>query len=170
MPLHGSVPYCTVAEAANVSEARLKSVARMAMTDSLFYEASPNYIAHSATSTLLVANPNFHDWAVFMCESSTPTAAKFVEATERWPDSSGKMHTAYNIAFDTDLPFFDHLACLPERTRQFASYMRTVASSEGSDMKHLLNGFDWRGLGKAKIVDVCSLIFIMSHSHKKTVL
>lgn len=154
MPLHGSISYADLAAKAKVSERRLKSVARMAMTNNLFSEPTANTIAHSAISALLVTNPNFFDWARFMTEASIPTAAKLVEACERWPDSVKKNETAYNIAFDHDLPFFDHLAQDPERTRQFSGYMKSVTNSEGTDLKHLVAGFDWAKLGKATIVDV----------------
>lgn len=98
-----------------MSEQQLKTVARMAMTSNLFCEPAVNSIAHSATSALLVTNPSFHDWAVFMSEASVPAAGKLVEASEKWPGSVEKNQTAYNIAMETDLPFFDHLATLPEK-------------------------------------------------------
>ena len=126
----------------------------MAMTNNLFYETCPKCIAHSATSALLATNPNFYDWAVFMIECSVPAAFKFAEASEKWPGSVEKNETAYNIAFDTDLPFFDHLSQIPGRTERFAGYMKSVTNSEGTDVKHLLSGFDWASLGKAKVVDV----------------
>lgn len=154
VPLHGSISYGSLATEANVSEARLKSIARMAMTHNLFHEPTADSIAHSATSALLVTNPNFFDWARFMTEASVPTAAHLVEACERWPNSVKKNETAYNIAFNHDLPFFDHLAQDPERTKQFSGYMKSVTNSEGTHLKHLLSGFDWASLGKATVVDV----------------
>jgi 6-hydroxytryprostatin B O-methyltransferase len=130
----------------------------MAMTNNLFSELSPNTISHSATSALLVTDPSFHDWAVVMCELSAPTAAKYVEATTKWPNSVAINETAYNIAFDTDLPFFDHLALDPEKTKQFAGYMKNVTSSQGTSMEHLLRGFPWASLGEATVVDVCNIL------------
>lgn len=32
--------------------------------------------------------------------------------------------------------------------------MKSVQASHGTSLKHLLNGFDWEGLGEAVIVDV----------------
>ncbi len=93
-----------------------------------------------------------------MSEGSAPAAAKLVEASEKWPGSAEKNQTAYNVAFGTDLPFFDHLATLPEKTKQFAGYMKNVTSSEGTDIKHLLTGYDWTSLGKATVVDVSLLL------------
>ncbi|ORY10494.1 sterigmatocystin 8-O-methyltransferase [Clohesyomyces aquaticus] len=154
VPLKGSISYDDLALAAKVSRKQLKTVARMAMTSALFCEPKPNHLAHTATSALLVTNESLHDWAVFMSEGTVPAASKLVEASERWPDSEQKNQTAYNIAFNTDLPFFDHLKTQPDKTRQFASYMKNVQKSEGTALRHLVNGFDWESLGKATVVDV----------------
>jgi 6-hydroxytryprostatin B O-methyltransferase len=126
----------------------------MAMTSGLLSEPEPGRVAHSAVSALFLTNPNFLLWAEFMTECSAPTAARFADATQKWPGSANKTETAYNIAFDTDLPFFDHLATVPKRTEQFAGYMKSVTSSEGTDLKHLVSGYDWASLGKATVVDV----------------
>jgi len=126
----------------------------MAMTSHLFCEPEPNHIGHTATSALLVTNKSLHDWAVFMSETTVPAAAKLVEASERWPDSAQKNETAYNVAFETEFPFFDHLKAIPHKTAQFASYMKNVQNSEGTAIRHLVNGYDWKALGKATVVDV----------------
>ncbi|RJE19621.1 o-methyltransferase [Aspergillus sclerotialis] len=154
VPLTEEISYSSVAASAGVSERQLKTVARMAMTNRVLCEPTPGMIAHTATSATFVTNPSLHDWAIFMCEASVPAAAHMVEASKKWPDSSAPNETAYNVAFDTNLPFFDHLATLPIRTKQFAGYMKNVTNSEGTAIRHLLNGFNWAGLGTAHVVDV----------------
>ncbi|KAF3403574.1 O-methyltransferase bik3 [Penicillium rolfsii] len=153
VPSTGSITYASLAADAGVPERTLKTVARMIMTSQVFYEPQPGSIAHTATSAQFVTNQSLNDWAQFMCEASVPAALSLVAATERWPTSQSRTETAYNVAADTDLPFFDHLATLPERTRQFAGYMKNVTSSEGTKLDHLLSGFNWAELGSAKIVD-----------------
>ena len=125
-------------------------------TTNLFLEAVPDKVSHSAASMLIASNPNVYAWASYMSETSAPTAAKLVDASVRWPGSLAKNETAYNIAFGTDLPFFDHMGLDPEKASQFAMYMKNVTSSEGSDIKHVLTGFNWAHLGKAVVVDVGS--------------
>lgn len=135
----------------------------MAMTNGLFVESSSQFISHSATSALLHTDQDFHDWAIFMCDISAPTAASMAEAHKRWPEDTEKMHTAYNIAFNHELPFFQHLGKSPERHKQFAGYMRSVTTSQGTHMKHLVEGFDWASLGEVLVVDVsyciCLILF-----------
>jgi 6-hydroxytryprostatin B O-methyltransferase len=79
------------------------------------------------------------------------------EASQTWPDSVAKNETAYNIAFDHSLPFFDHLSQNAERTKQFSGYMKSVTSSQLGDLNHLVNGFEWSKLPQdATVVDVCA--------------
>jgi 6-hydroxytryprostatin B O-methyltransferase len=137
-----------------VPEAQLKSVARMAMLSNFLREPIPGEVGHSATSALFVTNPGMLDWALYMAEMSAPGAMKLVEATEKWGTTLKKNQTAFNIARNTDLPYFDYVAKNPELGKKFSAYMRNVTSSEGTSLKHLVNGFDWAGLGDATIVDV----------------
>ncbi|KAB8207674.1 hypothetical protein BDV34DRAFT_234095 [Aspergillus parasiticus] len=132
----------------------LRSVVRMAMTNGLFLESPPQHVAHSATSALLRNDADFHDWAVTMSDLSFPTAFAMVEAHERWPNSVEGNQTAYNIAVDSELPFFNHLAEQANRKRQFAGFMRSMARSQGTDAEKLAEGWDWAALGQACVVDV----------------
>lgn len=159
VPLHGSIPYETLAEEANVAETQLKSIARMAMTNNLFCEPESNRIAHTATSALFVTNPKFHDWAIFMGNKSALCASAMLEASKKWPKSLAKNHTGFNIAYDTDMTFFDWLNTKPDMREDFVKYMEMIRNSEGMSLHHLVDGFDWASLGKATVVDVRSFIF-----------
>ncbi|CAI7642017.1 unnamed protein product [Penicillium viridicatum] len=154
VPLQGSISYADLAILANVPEGALKSIARMSMTNGLFVEKPPQHLAHSATSAVLQTNSGFHDWAVFNSEISAPTALSMVDVHDKWQDSLDATHTAYNVAFDTDTPFFKHLSQQPERHRQFAGYMRAVTSSQGTGLKQLVDGWDWAAVGNGLVVDV----------------
>jgi 6-hydroxytryprostatin B O-methyltransferase len=134
----------------------------MAMLSSILHESSPNTVAHTATSALFITQPSYLDWATFMFDASVPTAGKLVEATEKWPESVKKNETAYNVAFGTEKPFFEHLKEEQERARVFGSYMRSVTDSEGTKLEHLVNGYDWASLGDATVVDVGLSTFHMS--------
>lgn len=126
----------------------------MAMTNGLFVESPAHHISHSATSALLQTNAGFHDWAVFNSDISAPTALAMVDVHEKWSHSLDATHTAYNVAFNTDMPFFKHLAQQQERHRQFAGYMRAVTTSQGTHLKQLVEGWDWATLGQGVVVDV----------------
>ncbi|KAE8356308.1 S-adenosyl-L-methionine-dependent methyltransferase [Aspergillus coremiiformis] len=154
VPMQGSISYADLAVLANAPERQLRSIVRMAMTNGLFVENPPHHLTHSATSALLHTEADFHDWAVIMSDLSAPTAMAMVDAHERWPNSCNGTQTAYNIAVDTNLPFFDHLAQQPKRQRQFAGFMRSMAKSQGTDVEKVIDGWHWATLGPARVVDV----------------
>ena len=126
----------------------------MAMTEGLFKEIPTERIAHSAISALMNTDPGFGYWAQYMADFSMPTASKSVEATTRWGTTTAKNQTAFNAAFKTELPFFDYLAQNRDLNKLFAGYMKSAGHSQGTNVKHLLNGFDWTGVGEGIVVDV----------------
>lgn len=139
---------------AGVPENQLKSIARMAMTGNFLSEPVPGQVAHNATSGIFVTNPSINGWALFMAENSCPGALAMVGSTEKYGVTDKKNETAFNVARDTDLPFFDYIGQHPEQGKQFASYMKNVLASEGTKVDHLVKGFAWASLGEATVVDV----------------
>ncbi|KAL2192578.1 O-methyltransferase-domain-containing protein, partial [Corynascus similis CBS 632.67] len=158
IPLTGDpISYADLAVAASVPEQRLKSIIRMAMTNALFRERrGGTHVAHSAASALFARNSDAHAYATYACSRSAPMALAMATAHEFWgADTAHPYETAYNVAFDTDLPFFDHISRDTARTREFAAYMKNVRSSEGMHLKHLVAGFRWQEIPKGgTVVDV----------------
>lgn len=124
------------------------------MLNNFLSEPTLGYLAQNSISAQFASNPNLLEWALFMTSSLAPAATKMVEATEKWGTTTIKTNAAYNIAWDTELPLFDHVALSPQRTKLFAGYMKNVTIGEGMNVKHLINGFDWASLNKATVVDV----------------
>lgn len=154
IPIGQPISYEDVAIAAKVPISRLKSVARMAMTRGLLQEPISGQVAHSRISTQIAVDPDYYNRASYFMKVSAQTAAHFVKATQRWGDATEKNQTAYNLAFETDLPYFAHKAQSEARATEFALYMRAQNKFEGSALKHVLNGFDWPSIGRAHVVDV----------------
>lgn len=126
----------------------------MAMLHGFLREPWAGELAHTAKSALLVTNPAMLDWALFMAESTSKGAAHLVDATEKYGASESKTETAFNIACNTDLPYFDYLAQTPSLRKKFAAYMKNVTQGEGTKIGHLVNGFEWASLGDGTVVDV----------------
>lgn len=163
VPVTGTISYRELAlaaskrakGAADIPETRLKSIVRMAMTAALFRELEPNQVGHSATSALLAHDADVHSWASYLCTRSAPTALSMTAAHNQFtPASVIKNETAYNVAFTTELPFFDHLSLDPANIAEFAGYMRNVTTSNGVNIKHLVDGYPWAELGSGLVVDV----------------
>lgn len=154
VPKEGSISYDALAQAANVPEAHLKRVLRLAMTNDLFAEPTPNHVAHSPLSALLTT-PALADYVTHCLEFSFPVAVKMPEMSEKWHGSEEKNQTAFNVAFDTELPMFGWLRGQPEHARRFAGLMGAMRSSPAWHVRHLVDGWDWASLSRgAKVVDV----------------
>ncbi|KAJ6043153.1 uncharacterized protein N7446_001349 [Penicillium canescens] len=154
VPSDSNISYPDLAAAAHVPLHQLKSITRMAITGNFLQEKVLNQVSHSKTSAHFVSNPSLCDWALFLAEDSAPMAPKLVEATLKWGETTKKTETAFNLALKTDLPFFDYLSSSPEFTQRFSGYMKNVAKGEGTNIKHLIQGYDWANLGNATVVDV----------------
>ncbi|KAL4923597.1 S-adenosyl-L-methionine-dependent methyltransferase [Aspergillus undulatus] len=154
IPLDRAVSYAHVAQEAGVNEDILKRMLRHAMTNRLFFEPAPGMVAHSAASALLVTSSALNDWVGYCSEETFPAAAKVVEAHERFGVSTDPTKAGYSVAFGTDKPMFEHMAQYPERERRFANTMVEMTSTEGYGIHHLVDGYKWEGIGKAKVVDV----------------
>lgn len=157
------MPYSEVALSAKVPEHQLKSIARMVMSSGFLCEPTPDRLGHNATSSLFASKSGMVDWTLLLAELSAPTAAKMVEGTVKFGDSHEKNETAFNIHNNTDLPYFDYITHSPLWRKRFANYMQIVSAGEGTNIKHLVNGFDWESLGAGRIVDVCLRTHIPDH-------
>ncbi|KAL4963166.1 S-adenosyl-L-methionine-dependent methyltransferase [Aspergillus stella-maris] len=154
IPLDSAISYTELALKANVNEDTLKRMIRHAMTNRLFIEPSPNHVAHSASSALLVKSQALKDWVGYCSEETYPASAKVVEAHEQYGVTSDPSKAGYSVAFNTDKPMFEHMASDPERERRFANTMVEMTSTEGYGIHHLVNGYNWSSIGKSKVVDV----------------
>ena len=144
----------SVATLAEVPVSRLKSVALMTATINFLRVVSPDRIAHSRISAQFLQYPQYCDWAEFATCYSAPIAHAFAEATQRWGDTSAKNETAFNVAFDTQQPYFDYLASSGDTSGLFARYMRSRNESEELAPDHVLTAFDFGQLGEANVVEV----------------
>ena len=137
------------------------------MTHNVFHEPIPNHIAHTAFSALIATDPDFNSWVAFQHRINVPISWKLVEAVEKWGESSETSKTAYNIALETELPWFEYLA-QPENeeiSKIFSGCMRGVNKSELMSVKNLLKGFDWASLPRgSRVIDVC--FFLIPHFHR----
>jgi 6-hydroxytryprostatin B O-methyltransferase len=127
------------------------------MTNNIFQEPELGFVSHTAGSSLLVAQKGVRDWVDYTTTQTFPSSSKLVEATEKWGASDVPGQTAYNFAFDTPLPVFQHMAQFAERVAGFANAMIEFSTTNEYSVRHLVNGFDWESLEHGShVVDVCS--------------
>ncbi|OQV07453.1 hypothetical protein CLAIMM_11883 isoform 2 [Cladophialophora immunda] len=157
IPLSEPISYASVAQAAKVPEHQLRQIARMAMTNGVFREPSPNMLAHTPLSGKLATSPTFLETALFQAETTASTAVKMTEMTSKYGGSEKPNETAHNIAMETDLPFFAYLSKNPKIAARLQAAMKFVGGAEETHTAHLIQMFDWAGLGEAEVVDVSKL-------------
>ncbi|RAL16635.1 S-adenosyl-L-methionine-dependent methyltransferase [Aspergillus homomorphus CBS 101889] len=161
IPMTGAISFPDLAAAANVPLPELRRVARMAMLERVLCEPVADRVAYGNASFATCfggeTSPSLRPWAQFLTGIAAPTAMSMAEATQRSKDpSQGDLRnpTAYNVAFDTPLPLFQHLTESPGGADMFAGYMRSLDVAGGTAQHHLLKAFAWASLGDAHIVDV----------------
>ncbi|KAL4973075.1 hypothetical protein BDW66DRAFT_154155 [Aspergillus desertorum] len=153
IPLDRAISYAEVAAETDVDVDHLTRMLRHAMTNRLFTEPEPGMVAHTAPSALLVTTQALNDWVGYTTEETFPASATVVEAQERFGASLSPTETEYNVAFGTPKPMFAHMAEDPERERRFANTMAEMTSTEGYGIHHLVEGYGWDEIGKAKVID-----------------
>jgi 6-hydroxytryprostatin B O-methyltransferase len=125
----------------------------MAMTNNYFHEPREGYVAHTAGSKLLL-NPQLNDTVGYIMEESFPSAAQLANGLEMFGGSEERNASPWNLAHGTEMPLFEYLETDPVRMTTFLGHMESLGGMEGYNIKHLLNGYDWKGLGKGTVVDV----------------
>lgn len=153
IPLSGSVPAKDVADLAGVPETQLCRVVRMTATAGFLHEPQPGHVEHTALSAPFVTKPSFLDAAMFLAETAAPTALQMAVATQRYGHSSRPSETAYNLAFNTSLPFQSACEQRSKLQRQWPAYLRYAGDVDDS-VTEVLTRLDWLSLGNACIVDV----------------
>ncbi|KZM20803.1 hypothetical protein ST47_g8046 [Ascochyta rabiei] len=154
VPSNGTITYRKLAELAGAPEATLRSALRLVMTSGLFDELGQDVVGHSPISRRIATDDSLHHWVQYISSTIMPTAAKHLEATERWPNSRQVNETAHNIAFDHDTAYFDFVAQDMGRSIEFARTMQAVSNTGSFENRHLVESFDWPSLGEGLIVDM----------------
>nr|WOK04086.1 hypothetical protein [Fusarium meridionale] len=150
-----AISYDQVAIQAKVPLSNLQSVARMAMTAGFLCETKDGKLSHNELSCHFATDVHMRTQLLYMFNQTVPVMAALKDATQRWGSTSATNETAYNIVYNTDLPFFQYLKTHVDLNEQFHAYMKSRAVSHtGSNVEHLLGAFDWNNLGQATVVDV----------------
>jgi 6-hydroxytryprostatin B O-methyltransferase len=158
VPLNSTITHRKLAEAAGAPESVLKGALRLVMTSGLFDEPAPHVVAHSLKSRDMATDESLLQWAQYISNTIIPTASKHVEATAKWPNSRSVNETAYNIAFDHNVAYFDFISKDTNKAIEFARTMQAVSNTESFNNRHLVESFEWSSIEDGLIVDVSLLV------------
>ena len=151
VPVDGSITYRELAAKTGTPEPQLKRLMRQMMTHRYFCEPVPNSVAHTAGSKLLIP---MRDFIGYITEESFPGASHISETAEKFPNSEERNHSAWNLGHGIDQPLFEYLETDEQRRTRFYGNMNVIGGSEAWNIKHLVAGYDWKAVGKGKVVDI----------------
>jgi hypothetical protein len=124
------------------------------MTNHIFYEPTPGFVAHTSSSRLLVENAQLTAWVGFFSEDLLGPITQTVNAMDTWPGSQEPRETGFQVANNTSDNFFEYFAKNPERLKRYGTAMAANAASEGYHVKHVIENYPWEELGEATVVDL----------------
>lgn len=158
VPLEGSISYGELAQKVGLPERQIERFMRQSTLNGIFAEPELGHVAHSAASAVLLRNKPMLDWYGHCIEELFLASAKLADALEENPGSVKPEESAFSKAFNTTDPIFTFLGKHPDRQARFFGTMEGVGKEYGHSLSHIVNGYDWAALKKAKVVDV-NLLF-----------
>ncbi|KAK5131300.1 hypothetical protein LTR08_001139 [Meristemomyces frigidus] len=156
VPLEGTISFPDLAKAAGVDEDKVTRILRYAMLQHIFTEPTPGQVGHSAVSRLLVTGSMNMDMLGHSTEDMWPGCLAQVEALRNIAAGPTTANCGVAIALGGGKKnFMEIIADQPDRVRRLGNAMAFMNAPGGfGSPDKLLTGFDWRGLGKATVVDV----------------
>lgn len=161
MPLNGEASYADIAAKVKLSEDRVRRIVRQAMTNHIFIEPRPGFVAHTASSAAPVRIPSIKPVMDFFAGECCPANAKLIDAMEKWGASEEPARSGYGVAMglnpddDKDCVFrFAQEDGEGEnkgfRMKRIGAAMESIKGTGPYRVEHVQRGFDWAGLGNAR--------------------
>ena len=126
------------------------------MSNHVFTEPLPGYVAHTAFSRMLATDSDAFDALGLVLEELIPASNHVISAIKKFHNSGTPNETGFCVQNNTSLPLFQFLAQHPERARRFGAGMRFFTRNEGFDLRYLIAGYDWSAFDQpdVSVVDI----------------
>ncbi|KAI1427081.1 S-adenosyl-L-methionine-dependent methyltransferase [Xylaria sp. FL1777] len=131
IPLEGAISLSELAAKAGLLEDKLARIVRYAITNFIFCEPQPNYIAHTALSAALARDPQFATYLRLCLVDLAPVNVALPRALRMWPESESVTECGVNAAFNTNEPFFKWLSRDATRQARFDQGMVGFSTGDG---------------------------------------
>ncbi|KAL7795898.1 S-adenosyl-L-methionine-dependent methyltransferase [Trichoderma ceciliae] len=144
VPLDTPIKLTELQSKTTLDPINLARALRHAMTNNIFHEPSPGFIAHTANSRVLAQDTSLQAWIGFNSEDIFPAAGHVMQALKSHPEATSITHTGFNFAFSTvgEEPMFVTLGKDPVRAKRFAHAMHSFTSGEGYEVSFFVDNFD----------------------------
>ena len=122
------------------------------MTDHIFCEPQPGFIAHTAASRVLAENPLMQDFVGNVCEVRFPSSARTVDALKKYGKSQDPNQSGFSLCNNTARGLYEELSHDTELSRRWNGAMRALASQ--IDFNFILQSFPWTSYTEPTILDI----------------
>jgi hypothetical protein len=154
VPAEGDISYVDIAKTTKLDETNAKRIIRHAMSNRVFTEPRPGYVAHTAASRILLDDKMMSDWVGVCTSEFFQAASKTVEALEKFPNSHEANEAGYAEYWCPGKPMFAVMGADPVRAKRFGGAMVSLTGGEGYEPQYLVDNYPWEELGEATVVDV----------------
>lgn len=154
VPLTGDISYGDLSTAVNVSTSVLRQVLRAGMPYHMFYEPQPGFVAHTATTKVMVHKPLIKDWTGLNTDVLLPSAAGLTDALKKYPAANDITQTSFQVAKGGgETGFYLYMEKHPAQAERFAGVMAAFQHDKSYATEHLIES--WPGDVKSgKVVDL----------------
>ncbi|QSZ37149.1 hypothetical protein DSL72_009243 [Monilinia vaccinii-corymbosi] len=158
IPLGGTATFEEIAQKVGLDVINVRRFMRHAMSNRIFQEVKPEVVSHTAASKMLAEDQSMMDWVGTWVEEGLQAADKTIEALTKYPSASEPTQTGFCLANGTmDIePFYVTIERNHLRAKRFGGAMISIDSSEGYELSHLVENYDWASLdfNSGTIVDL----------------
>ncbi|KAL4722290.1 Alpha-1,3-mannosyltransferase cmt1 [Fusarium chlamydosporum] len=145
VPLDESISLKDLQTKTTLDPVNLARTLRHAMTNKIFQEPTPGFIAHTAASKILAQDVNLQAWVGLNGDDFFPAGAHTLEALRADPEATSLTRTGFNHAWGTvdKEPMFATFGKDPPRGKRFAVAMASLTGGEGYEVGYFVNHYDF---------------------------
>lgn len=157
------VPLAELSEKSGTPENRLVHILRQLNASNIFREPKPRVFAHTAASAVLALPEysNQSDLILHFVDEGYKASAYFPESLDQYADSFDKvqkpeLRTAFNLAFNTDMHYFDYIYTPENIPRYGARFGRSMMGGASVEfLGAVIDLYDWSVFKPGdKIIDI----------------
>ena len=155
IPLGEERSYGEIAKTCGLDEDDVRRTLHHAIANHVFISPRPGFVAHNGPSQVLAESSAIRALSQHGMEDMVPSMNHLASALKKFPGSQDPRETGFNLAYQISDPFFEHISKIKYKSDNFHLAMTAFSSEPAFQTSHVVNGFDWAGLGSdAIVVDV----------------
>lgn len=130
----------------------LRRILCYAMTNHIFSEPRPGYVAYTAVSRLIIENPLIQDFIGNVCKVRFPASTQTVDALDKYRESQDPSQSGFSLCNNTARGLYNELSYYTELARRWSGAISALASQ--IDFDFILDSFPWISYTNPTIFDI----------------